>query len=693
LLIGVLLAIAAASSTRAAGQVEALPGNVSWPGYGNDSKERRFVPLTQINAGNVHRLGLAWSLDLEGETALEATPLEVDGVLYFSGSLSTVYAVDARKGKLLWKYDPHEAEAIPRELRRVFSVNRGVAYWDGKVYVATKDCRMIALDARSGRTIWSKSFLVPGSNSTSSGAPRVFNGKVIIGNSGAEFAARGYVTVFDGKTGTLLWRFFTVPGDPSKGFESEAMAMAAKTWSGEWWKYGGGGTPWNAITFDAELNQILVGTGNGGPWNGKFRGAGEKDNLFLASVVALDADTGKYKWHYQYNPGEVWDYKAAMDIVLADLTIENKPRKVLMQAPTNGFFYVIDRRNGRLLSAEKTGKITWADGIDMKTGRPIERAGIRYETAPFIMYPSTQGAHNWQAMSFNPQTGLVYIPYMQLGMKIGPAPAIDEASDVTDDPAKVQLRTGVPLAGYRDETDPLDGKGSLLAWDPKAQKPRWRVDYPTVLNAGTMTTAGNLVFQGTNTGKFYAYSADKGEPLWTFDLKLGTLSPAISYAVGGHQYISLLVGYGAEGGRGGPGRSQGWKYRLQPRRLLTFALDGTAMLPETAPPDFSLHALDDPLIELDPDHVEKGKGLSRSKTCVICHGTAFDSSGGAPDLRESAIAFDRSTFRSVLHEGILVPHGMPRFDDLSDDEIESLYQYIRSEARRISDTAKQRLSN
>ena len=510
------------------------PPNLDWPGYGNDGNEQRFVPLTEIDAQSVKRLGLVWSLDLENEmSALSATPLEVNGVLYFSGAFATVYAVDVRSGKLLWSYDPKQNEAAPREMREVWATNRGVAYDDGRIYVATRDCRMIALDARTGKRVWSKSFLVPGTKSTSSGAPRVFNGKVIIGNSGADFGARGYVTAFDGKTGQLLWRFFIVPGDPAKGFENDAMAMAAKTWSGEWWKYGGGGTPWNGITFDKELNRIYIGTGNGGPWNGRFRGAGSpeaggKDNLFLASVVAVDADTGQYKWHYQFNPGEVWDYKATTDSVLADITIEGKPRKVLMNAPTNGFFYVIDRITGKLISAEKFVKVTWAERIDLATGRPVEVPGTHYEDKPFLMYPSSAGAHNWQAMSFNPQTGLVYIPWMQVGVIYGPSPTTAAATDITQDPSQIAMRVGVPVKPYVDPKDPLDRRGGLLAWDPVAQKERWRVVDPTRFNAGTMTTAGNLVFQGTNTGMFYAYAADTGTQLWSFDAKLGISAPPIS---------------------------------------------------------------------------------------------------------------------------------------------------------------------
>ena len=357
------------------------PGGIDdWAGHGRTGDEQRFSPLTGINAGNVGRLGLVWSLDLPGEHTLEATPLEVQGVIYFSGGLGRVYAVDATSGRLLWKYEPQTNVHNARDARIIFGANRGVAYADGRVFVALKDGWMVALDAATGKVEWSARFLLPGDRSASSGAPRAFRGRVIIGNSGAEFGARGYVTTLDAKTGRVLWRFFVVPGDPAKGPDhaasDEVMAMAARTWSGDWWKYGGGGTPWNAITYDEELNQIYVGTGNGGPWNSRFRSDGTKDNLFLTSVIALDADTGRYKWHYQYNPQDSWDYKATADIILADLEIDGVPRKVLMQAPTNGFFYVIDRHTGKLISAEKLGKVTWA------AHRPCERATGRTRGHP-----------------------------------------------------------------------------------------------------------------------------------------------------------------------------------------------------------------------------------------------------------------------------------------------------------------------
>ena len=657
-----------------------------WVGHGRDAAEQRFSPLTQIDERNVRRLGLTWSLDLPGETTLSATPLEIEGVVYFCGGMGAVYAVDVRTGRLVWKYEPDTHRLNPREARMIFSTNRGVAYWEGRVFVALKDGRMVALDAKSGKPLWISRFLIEGQPATSSGAPRAFNGKVIIGNSGADFGSRGYMTTLDAVTGRILWRFFIVPGDPAAGPDHAAsdsvLPMMQKTWSGDWWKYGGGGTAWNGITYDEELKQIYVGTGNGAPWAGKYRSDGKHDNLFLASVLALDADTGQYKWHYQYNPFEVWDWKATADIILAKLTIKGAPRRVLMQAPSNGFFYVIDRVTGKLISAEKIGKVNWAERIDLNTGRPVERPGIRYEQKPYTLYPGAEGAHNWQASSYNPVTGLVYIPYMQLGTIYSQSKEADEL--LHSDKAILKYRFGIDAQLYIDPKDPADGKGALLAWDPVTQKPRWRVEHAFFWNGGTMTTAGNLVFQGDSKGEFAAYQALTGTKLWSFKAGLGIIAPPITYAVGGKQYVSVLVGYGADGAAIVAGMSQGWKYGAQPRRLLTFALDGTAVLPATPPADFHVNALDDATIKLDPKRVERGGGIyvpGGAGGCGECHGDSLDAMGLAPDLRESAIAFNRVLFGQFLKSGAAINRNMPKFDDLSDDQIEDLYQFIRSAAR------------
>lgn len=658
------------------GGYQATPADADWAWHGNDRGEQRYSELSQINADNVGQLGLVWALDLPGENALEATPIEAGGILYFSGGLSKVYAADAVSGKLLWSYDPEVGKTAPAQIRTIFSVNRGVAYWDGKVYVATKDGRMVALDAKTGKPVWIKPFLRPGDGSVSTGAPRILDGKVIIGNSGAEMAVRGYVTALDAKTGDLLWRFFTVPGNPAVD-KDETTQRAAKTWTGEWWKYGGGGTPWSGITYDPELKQVYIGTGNGAPYNPDFRCKNGEDNLYLSSVVALDADTGKYKWHVQYNPCEVWDWKATADIVLATLTIDGKPRKVLMQAPSNGFFYVIDRETGKLISAEAYGKQNWAERVDLKTGRPVEKPGIRYKDKPAVIYPGAYGAHNWQPTSFNPKTGLVYIPYMQGGLTY----ARGDGKDVTDRPGQHTTRLGTVMSGPGRITDPMDYRGSLIALDPVTQKIRWRVDHETMWNSGLVSTAGDLVFQGANTGKLRAFDARNGKTLWSFDAGLGIVAPPITYAIGGKQYVSVLVGPGGSTGEGTLPEfvEQGWKYGLQPRRLLTFSIGGKAKLPATPAREVNVEIPVVPGFVPDKAAIARGGSLYE-RNCYFCHGMGANASGGAPDLRGSDVAADPASFAQVLHEGVLAANGMPRFADFSAGDLRDLYQYIRSEA-------------
>jgi quinohemoprotein ethanol dehydrogenase len=655
-------------------------GTGDWLFYGQSPSEQRFCKLAQIDTRTVSGLGLAWSIDLPGEHALEATPLEVGGTLYFTGQDSSVYAVDARLGKLLWKYDPESYRHRPRHVRYIFAVNRGAAYWRGRIYVGTLDGRLIALEARTGRVKWSVETVAADSAQTITGAPRVFNGKVVIGNGGADWGARGYVTAYDAETGTQVWRFYTVPGDPAQGFEQPALAMAAKTWSGEWWKRGGGGTAWDGLTYDREFNRLYIGVGNSFPYNPRLRSPAGGDNLFLASIVAVDADTGRYVWHYQVNPNEAWDFKATAQMTLAELKIAGVRRKVLMQAPTNGFFYVLDRRNGKLISAQKIGKVTWAERIDLQTGRPVEAPNIRYENGPVTIWPSGVGAHSWQAMSFSPTTGLVYIPYMHLGLRYFETP---EALVAARQSTEVLLGGGATLAEVV-VNDPHDATGSLIAWDPVAQQPRWKVQYPSIWNGGTLVTGGNLVFQGDADGIVHAYEASTGKELWKFFAGLGIVAPPISYSIRGEQYVSILVGYGGATATN-ERYNRGWKYGAQMRRLLTFALGAHATLPPTAPPDFALHpAQDDLALVLDPGEVAAGE-IRYQKSCALCHGYDLKSTGvPGPDLRESALAANADSLSALLRTGSLERNGMPRFDDLSAREVHSLFLYIRAGLRKAA---------
>jgi quinohemoprotein ethanol dehydrogenase len=640
-----------------------------WTFHGGGTDESGYSRLTQITPANVAQLGLVNSLDLDGEVSLEATPLEVGGVLYFSGSYAAVYAVEAATGKLLWKYDPETWKAYPDRQGNSFGANRGVAYDKGRIFVGAIDGRLIALDARTGKEAWSTMTLPDQvGRYVITGAPRVFNGKVIIGNGGADSNMRGFVSAYDQQTGKLAWRFYVTPGSPEQNAGDPVMEMAAKTWGGQYWKVGGGGgTVWNGITFDPEMNRIYLGTGNGGPYNPRVRSPGGGDNLFLASVVALDADTGKYIWHYQENPGESWDYKSVANMVLTTLTIDGKPRKVILHQPTNGFFYVIDRTTGKLISAEKTGKVNWAERIDLKTGRPVEAPNIRYENGESIMYPSMLGTHNWQDMSFSPKTGLAYIPHQQLGARYSTNVKPGEFS------------FGGMTAGAV-KNDPLDNTGALLAWDPVAQKERWRAPIETLWNGGTLATAGGVVFQGSGDGYFTAYDAESGKKLWRFNAGLGIIAPPISYSVQGKQYVSVLVGFGGTTAAVSDMLNYGWKYGQQTRRLLTFAIGGNKQLPKEPGRDMTLTPVDDPALVLDEASITKGRALG--VMCIACHGINLKGAGApAPDLRESAIALSEDDLWNVLHEGSLAPRGMPKFSILTRGQVHNIWSYIRATAR------------
>jgi PQQ-dependent dehydrogenase (methanol/ethanol family) len=546
----------------------------TWLTYGRDYAETRFSPLDAINADNVSRLGLAWSHDTGSFRGLEATPLVVNGVLYATTSWSNVFALDAVTGEEIWRWDA-QADRVRGARACCDVVNRGVALYEGKVYVGVIDGRLVALDAETGEPIWDVQTTPVDLPYTITGAPRVVAGKVVIGNGGAELGVRGYVSAYDPGTGELLWRFYTVPGDPSKPFESPALEAAARTWTGEWWTMGGGGTAWDAFAYDPEAKLLYVGTGNGSPWNQRIRSPGGGDNLYLVSILALAVETGELVWHYQTTPGETWDYTAVQPLVLAELMIDGRERQVIMQAPKNGFFYVLDRLTGELISAEAFVEVTWASGIDKVTGRPIETPQARYSTALTRISPGPGGAHNWHPMSFNPQTGLVYLPASQSEFVYADDPDfehIPRAWNLGIAMGSVARLPQRPAEEYGPGTGQrLDTPNALLAWDPVAQSARWRVNYTGASGGGTLTTAGNLVFQGASNGKLAAYSADRGEKLWEVDVGNGILAPPSTYEIDGTQYVSLLVGWGGSGGLFGDNPSGQYKAT---GRVMTFVLDG-----------------------------------------------------------------------------------------------------------------------
>jgi len=506
----------------------------NWLTTGRTYSEERFSPLTQINDRNVSQLGLAWHLDFDSTIGLEATPLVADGVLYTSGVWNILHAIDAKTGKEIWRYDPQ----VPRHWMRYMCcgpANRGPAMWKGRIYEGTIDGRLIAVDAATGKLAWSVRTTDTTQPYSITGAPRVVKGKVIIGNGGAEFGTRGYVTAYDAETGRQVWRFWIVPGDPANGFENETVAMAAKTWTGNWWAVGAGGNAWDGFAFDPALDLLYIATGNGAPWARDLRSPGGGDNLFLSSIVAVRPDSGEYVWHYQQVPGDNWDYTAVQQMTLADLDIAGRPRKVILHAPKNGFFYVIDRATGKLISANNFVPVNWATHIDLTTGRPVENPAAMYDDEQAaLVYPSHFGAHNWQPMSYSPLTKLVYLPAQETSYpyarvtKLEPRPMNWNAGLAAG--RKPPAQTAPPNEGY------------LLAWNPVTQKAAWRVDHAGVWNGGTLATAGNLVAQGAADGRFVIYSADAGKKLWEMPIQTGAVAGPISYSVDGEQYIAVAAG-------------------------------------------------------------------------------------------------------------------------------------------------------
>ena len=513
-----------------------------WVTHGRDYAETHHSPLTQVDATNVARLKPVWSVEVGSKGKIETTPIVSNGVLYGTSTWSVVYAVDARTGALKWRWDPAlvqggYAEGGPRYC--CGPVNRGVAVYQGRVYVGLLDGRLVALDAETGHVSWSVQTTPVGSDYSITGAPRIVKGKVVIGNGGGEYGVRGFLTAYDAASGKQAWRWFVVPGDPAKGLEDRSMEMALKSWKGQWWKYGGGGTPWDGLAYDPAANLVYVGTGNGSPWARDHRSPGGGDNLYLSSVVALNADTGRYVWHYQTTPGDDWDYNAAQPMILADLTIGGRPRKVLLQAPKNGFFYVIDRLTGELLSAQPFTTVTWATHIDLKTGRPVETPEARYGAKGARLSPSAMGAHHWPPMAFNPATGLVYFPGQDTSMvyKNVDTFAFQEG----------QWNTGTLLGGAAAAAiaaapvlPPSPGRrGFFLAWDPVANKERWRIEFSP--SGGALSTGGHLIFVGDNGGTFMALDPATGKTLWEHKLMAGIATP-VTYELDGKQYVAVMSG-------------------------------------------------------------------------------------------------------------------------------------------------------
>jgi len=655
----------------------ATPERSDWPGHGRDYREQRYSPLDAINRQTVGELGLAWSFDTDFSRGIEATPIVVDGTMFVTGNWSVVYALDAKTGALKWTFDPQVPKAVGAQAC-CDVVNRGVAAYQGRIYVGTLDARLIALDAKTGKKIWDVQTADRSQGDyTITGAPRVAKGKVYIGNGGAEFGVRGYVTAYDAKSGKQLWRFYTVPGDPSQRAESPALDMARTTWHGEWWTLGGGGTVWDAIVYDPELDQLLIGVGNGSPWDRGRRSPGGGDNLFLSSIVALDPDTGSYRWHYQETPGDTWDYTATQPIMLADMRIGGQDRKVLWHAPKNGFFYVVDRRNGKLISAEPFSRVTWAKGYDLDTGRPIENAKADWTLTdePTTVYPYSGGAHNWQPMAHSPQTGLVYIPEVQLPGTYVRIPISGKNGAFNTGSLLTGKAFGGPL--MIDAMTRKVGRGQLVAWDPETQSERWRIRHDWIANGGVLATAGGLVFQGLadDVPALAAFDAETGIEAWRYPTQDVPIAAPIAYEVDGEQYIAVGVGRGGAIGivphlDDQPLPAKG--------RFVAFKLGASAQLP---PATLMVDYGDPPPPATTDDAVlAAGERLYREH-CLRCHGGSGISNRRYPDLRRLPRAYYEQ-FDAIVLEGSVATLGMPAFGDrLTPDDAAAIEAYLLVEAQ------------
>ncbi len=649
---------------------DAEPGQ--WLAHGRSFDEQRWSPLAAIHADNVARLGLAWWYDTRSKRGLEATPIVVDGVMYATSEWSVVFALDAATGRELWRYDP----GVPRAKGRDACcdvVNRGVAVWKGRVYVGTLDGRLVALDAASGTRVWETLTIDPGKPYTITGAPRVVKDLVIIGNGGADLGVRGYVGAYDAATGALRWRFYTVPGDPSQPFEHPELERAAATWSPDsMFEAGLGGTVWDAMAYDPELDLLYVGTGNASVYDRERRSPGGGDNLFLSSILALRLESGRLVWHYQTTPGEYWDYTATQSLILADLEIGGRPRKVLLQAPKNGFFYVLDRATGELLVAEPYVATSWATHVDRSTGRPVERPEAHWSREPRMVTPGPEGGHNWHPMAYSPQTRLAYVPTLELVYPFVAARSLDlrpHSFNTGEDYPALAASVEGALSAVR-----MCSPSRLLAWDPVAGREVWSVSHDTAVPGGVLATAGDLVFHGTGTGAMRAYRATTGEMLWESDTGVGIMAGPVTYEVNGEQYVAVLAGVG-----GSTGFHRSRLARTNPGRLFAWKLGSTAPMPPVDP--LPAPVVDAPESGAPPEVVARGRDLY-AMNCLRCHGAGARSSGVIADLRYSTRAV-HAAWPAIVLGGAYLERGMPALADLlTPADVEAIHAYVIAQAHR-----------
>jgi quinohemoprotein ethanol dehydrogenase len=636
----------------------------AWLTYGRTYDEQRYSPLAQLDRSNVAELGLAFSYATKTRRGIEATPLVVDGTLYTTGSWSRVYAVDAVTGEERWTYDPKVPGAKGRNAC-CDVVNRGVALWKGRVYVGTIDGRLIALDAKTGEPVWDVMTVDPDWPYTITGAPRVVKGKVIIGNGGADLAVRGHFSAYDAETGERVWRFYTVPASHEGPHEHAELEMAAATWSKDsLWETGLGGTVWDAFAYDPELDLLYAGVGNAAVYNRSQRSPGGGDNLFLASILALRPDTGKLVWHYQTVPGEMWDYTATQHIMLADLEIDGKPRKVLMQAPKNGFFYVLDRASGELLAADPFVDISWATHVDLATGRPVERPEADWSKEQRMVTPGPPGGHNWHPMAYSPRTGLVYIPSISVGYNYAPVAEFRFKQGAWNAAENVGSVSDQVQNGWR--TIPICEPTHITAWDPVENRQAWRVAHESAVPGGLLATAGDLLFQGTGTS-FRAFDARNGEELWKVDTGVGVMAPPITYEIDGVQYVAVMAGVGGSHG----GHQVEFDHENE-GQLLVFKRGGKATMP--VPPPKPPRRVEAPPATASEEVVTKGRDLY-GRHCFYCHGFAAEASGLHPDLRYATKEVHDS-WKDIVLGGTRQSRGMASFaDQLRAEEADAIHAY------------------
>ena len=665
----------------------------NWLAHGRTYSGQRFSPLNKVNAENAKDLGLAWQYDTGTIRGLEASPIVSDGIMFATGSWSKVYALDAKTGEELWTYDPQ----VPGEWGRkpcCDVVNRGVAVWKGRVYVGALDGRLIALDAKTGKPIWDVSTIDRSKPYSITGAPIVANGKVIIGNGGAEYGVRGYVTAYDADTGRELWRFYVVPGNPKAPVENPELKAAIPTWKDDprapyrYWDVGGGGTVWDAFSYDPDSDLVYFGTGNATAWSRDVRSPNGGDNLYTASVIAVKASTGAMAWYYQTTQSDSWDFDATADLTLAELNIEGKPRKVVMQANKNGYFYVWDRLTGEFLSGNNFVPVNWASGLDAKTGKAKENPSASYANKLAVVMPSPAGGHNWQPMSFNTQTNFVYIPAQNTAQPFLNAGANDIKLGGWNTGVDLGGVAKVALAAAVSGAPQPPREGQLLAWDPVNQREAWRVIHPTFWNGGTLSTAGNLVFQGLGDGTFNAWTADKGQKVWSMDTHLGIIAPPVTYSVDGEQYVVVLAGWGGSQLAFGPEQAAAISKYGNAGKIFAFKLGGAKAIEATPLPA--------PVMAQPPAQTANAGTIAQGqakfhRNCAVCHGFLAMSGGVLPDLRYSSTeTFDR--YKEIVIDGERKDNGMASFADLlSEDDVKAIRAYVLEQAH-IAYDAQQKAS-